>query len=138
MWNTDWLMNGDVLLMITASSLLLSLFLALIVVSLSLRVRRYRDGTKQQIAALKSDVHALCSGAVGVGRRLARMEMHLNQQDERQDKLEMRESNDQAYGHAVRMVQKGADIDELVETCRLSRGEAELILLLHRSEITQH
>ena len=91
------------------------------------------DGLQQS----RSDVGALCTGSVGVARRLNRIEGKLRIQNERQDRLEMNEPNHQVYGQAVRMAKKGADLDELVSTCGLSRGEAELIVMLNHDAV-QH
>lgn len=37
------------------------------------------------------------------------------------------------YTHAIQMAQQGLDADELAASCGISRGEAELIIALHRS-----
>ena len=40
-------------------------------------------------------------------------------------------STDLPVQHAVRMVKRGANVDELADTCGLSLGEAELLRRLH-------
>lgn len=40
----------------------------------------------------------------------------------------------QIYDQAIKLVQQGFDAEQLIHTCGLSRGEAELVLTLHRRE----
>lgn len=95
------------------------------------RAQRQLAGMNKQLQSLDSDLRAFFSASSGVDKRLARMEKKVKIQNERQDKLELHEPNLQAYGQAAKMVRKGADADELVDTCGLSRGEAELIMFLN-------
>lgn len=37
------------------------------------------------------------------------------------------------YTHAIQMAQQGLDVSEVAASCGISRGEAELIVALHRS-----
>lgn len=117
--------------------LVLSLFI-------SLRLMLKERYNKKQIVELKlavNELHdnfnALCSGSVGVGKRLGRLESKARQQAERQSRLEHKAPDLQSYGNAVRLANKGADMDELVDHCGLSRGEAELILFLNSQQQTQ-
>jgi len=48
------------------------------------------------------------------------------------DQLSLKEPAQQTYRHAVKLVKSGACINEVVESCGLSRGEAELIMLLNK------
>jgi hypothetical protein len=123
-----------------------STLLAILIVSLCLhmlqayRVRRSQrrlTDAERRLQSLDNDLRAIFSASKGVDKRLARMEKKLKFQTERQDKLELHEPNLQAYGQAARMVRKGADADELVDTCGLSRGEAELIMFLNAEQSAQ-
>lgn len=38
------------------------------------------------------------------------------------------------YSQAIQLAQRGADIDEVAADCGISRGEAELIVAMHRSK----
>ena len=86
------------------------------------------------VSELQSNFNALCSGSVGVGKRISRLESRARQQADRQLRLEDKTPNLQNYGNAARLATKGADMKELVEYCGLSRGEAELILFLNSEQ----
>lgn len=40
------------------------------------------------------------------------------------------------YTHAIQMAQQGLDAGELSASCGISRGEAELIIALHRNQLS--
>jgi len=93
------------------------------------RRERERDAALQRV---QQDIQALCAGAVSVGKHLAAVDQKLKRLNERQDQLELRDPGQQTYGHAIRLAQRGANVDELIANCGLARGEAELLLRLHR------
>lgn len=94
--------------------------------------------TRQRCADLEqwlkknsSDLAAFEKAAMGVGERLVRMEQQVRRLVERQDQIEMYASNTRPYSQAIQLVQRGASVEELINTCGLTRGEAELICVLH-------
>jgi len=104
-------------------------------VQLFLTRRRLQRSLEHEraIRSLRDDVGALCAGAAGVGDRVTRLEQRVRRQNERQDQMELRGSGgERPYQQAVRLVQNGADVDELIKACGLTPGEAELIAMMHR------
>jgi hypothetical protein len=102
-----------------------------------MRYTRTRKILNEQGAAMKritKDMHALCAGAINLGKHVDGLEHRIRRLAERQDQLELRDPMEQTYAHAIRLAQKGVDINDLVENCGLARGEAELLLRIHRGE----
>lgn len=100
--------------------------------------RRLRDrqrAREAEMRALRADVVALCAASAGVGERMGRLEQQLRRLLERQDRLELRDPGSRPYAQAIRLVQNGAQVDELMSTCALTRGEAELVVMLHGMEL---
>ena len=117
----------------------LVIVLAVGVMMLFLQLHRSAAEQGQSIVTVQKDLRALCNAAVQVGERLNRLEQELKgvqarQQElgSRQDKLDLAEPEARTFDQAVKLVRKGASVDELVEICGLSRGEAELIAMMHR------
>ena len=95
--------------------------------------RRRRDAQRDAILSrLQNDLHALVAGAVNMDQHLAGMDQRLRRLTERQDQLELRDPMQQAYDHAIRLIQQGTDLDTLMDQCALARGEAELLMRIHR------
>lgn len=82
---------------------------------------------------IHEDMRALCAGSAAVGTHLAALDQRLQRLAEQQRTLELREPGGQSYGFAIRLAQQGASVEELMENCGMSRGEAELLLRLHHS-----
>ena len=96
--------------------------------------RRRQEQIRQlerNLETLKQTVGALCSSAVGVDRRVNRIDRHGRDLEERQDNIECQQNIDPPYADAIRLVKGGADVDHLVQELGISRGAADLIIMLH-------
>jgi len=106
-------------------------------ISVLLWRRNRQQATQLQLlqsesSEFRTDLAALCTGAVGLGSRISRTENRSRRLKSRQEQLEMRDIEQRPYDHAIRMVHNGAVIDEIMQVCNLSRNEADLILTMHR------
>lgn len=124
---------------LAVAALLLALIAVVVALTLYLRLNRLLREQHKVPAQLQSDLRALVNSAVQVGKRLRRMELQvklLQQRQEelgvRQDKMAQVEAHEAGYDQAVKLARKGASVEELMEICNLSRGEAELIAMMHR------
>jgi hypothetical protein len=104
---------------------------ALVVTLGSLRqVRRSLDAAETQLAALRRDVEGTTAIGVRATERLRRLEQSGAQLADRLAQLELR-GDGRPYDHAIAMVRDGADAERLVRNFGLSRGEADLVALVH-------
>ncbi len=92
------------------------------------RIRALQASVKQRCDTLGRELHATTSGSLGVGgQRLVACERQIH---ELKNTLEEMRQNDPlriSYDEAARLVDLGADIDDLMNTCGISRPEAELV-----------
>lgn len=95
------------------------------------RLRAQLRSREDQTLRQRDDFAAMCKASVGAGDHLVRLEQQVRRLIERQDQIEMRTAGDRPYTQAIQMVQHGADVSELIANCGLTRGEAELIAMLH-------
>lgn len=88
---------------------------------------------QRQIGDLKTELHELRCGALGVGSRVQEVEGKLAQAIERQEEIQSQHHDPQSrlYSHAMKLVERGAGVDEIVKECELPRAEAELLVSLH-------
>lgn len=101
------------------------------VIMLRRRQAKHAAANAAELQALRTDLGAMCASIAGFGERLVRIEQQLRSVADRQDQLELRPGGERSYAHAIRMVQKGAGVEELVASCGINRGEAELLLRVH-------
>ncbi|MDH5183372.1 MAG: DUF2802 domain-containing protein [Gammaproteobacteria bacterium] len=129
----DTLTQLDPYLWLAILSVLL-LLMGVLLLALLLKLRTVSQFQSRQTEVLKSDMRALVSAAIGVGERVHRIEKSLKEVSHRQEVIDQTDPGAQAYQQAIKMAQKGSSIEELIDICGLTRGEAELIAMLHRME----
>lgn len=95
-----------------------------------------------------AELEELRSGVIGIGHRILQLEQALqniesNQQalaseleqlTEHQQKIQLFDPDSRLYSRAVKMVQLGAGLEEVMSECELPRAEAELLINLHRQQ----
>jgi len=100
---------------------------------------------QDQIKLLSTEVDELRTGLIGTGQRLLQAERYIQQLEqalaalseqqqlltEQQQKLELTDPDSRLYNRAVKMVQLGAPLEEVMRECELPRAEAELLFNLH-------
>ena len=98
----------------------------------STRLQLQLDEQQNSLHALQADVSAVCSGAVNLGQHLAHLEQRAHGLVQRQDQLEMKSPATRSYRQASKMMNKGAQLEEVIADCGIARGEAELVALAQR------
>lgn len=92
------------------------------------KMRKEADKMKK----IQQDLRALVTASIGMGERMLEVERRNRRLADRQEHLDIYDAANQPYEQAVRMAQSGADSDELVNTCGLSKTEADLIKMIHK------
>ncbi|MFM2485124.1 DUF2802 domain-containing protein [Celerinatantimonas yamalensis] len=125
------------------------------VVALLVLIRRHRRGFVEQQQKLTSfellikqtvkghkriqkqlvEIHAANHAMV---TRIAELEHLVEQTAIRQNEIVTQDPDSKLYSRAVKMVELGADIDEVMRECELPRAEAELLYTLHGKPMASH
>lgn len=99
------------------------------------------DEHQQQLSLLRAELAELRSGVIGVGQRVLDLESRLLEQQqllaeqgEQLQALQLTEPESKIYSRAMKMVQLGADLEEIMRECELPRAEAELLYNLHQQK----
>ncbi|MFY0678066.1 MAG: DUF2802 domain-containing protein [Neptuniibacter sp.] len=99
---------------------------------LYVRVQKQERQHQALINVLRNEIQAMTNSSIGMGRRLIEVEQKLNLTADKQVELENRDPGVLAYNQAARLMEMGADVDDLVKNCGIGRPEAELMALLHQ------
>jgi hypothetical protein len=94
------------------------------------RLLRTQRDTVRTLALLNKQTESAVAMSVKVGRRLRRAEKQLAWACERLGQLELR-SEGRSYDQAITLARRGANADRLMTNFGLSRGEADLVALMH-------
>ncbi len=97
-----------------------------------IRQRKHERQYKALINVLRNEIRSMTGGSIGMGKRLVDIEQRLSITVEKQLELENRDPGELAYNQAARLMEMGADVDDLVKNCGIGRPEAELMALLHK------
>lgn len=96
------------------------------------KLQQHQRQYEALINVLRNEIQALTSSSIGMGHRLMDVENQLNITAEKQQELANRDPGVLAYNQAARLMEMGADVDDLVKNCGIGRPEAELMALLHK------
>lgn len=86
---------------------------------------------QKQLKDLSQELHTMTNAAYGVGKRINQLAGQIRELDDRQEEFDLKEQGSHSMQQAIALVHKGASVSELVETCDLSQGEAELLIMVH-------
>jgi hypothetical protein len=123
--DTAWLVAA----IAAAAALALTVCAAALMVR-SRRLARRLGSLERDLAACRAEVAATAGIGARVGERLRRLDQISTQLSDRLGQLELR-GDGRPYDHAIAFVQHGADANRLVAHFGLSRGEADLVTLVH-------
>ncbi len=121
---------SDLILAALATTLVLAGVLLVIATVRAGRLRRRLGAIEKQFETLRADVAASTGIGVRAGERLRRLDQVTVQMGERLGQLELR-GEGRPYDQAIALVRRGADADRLISHYGLSRGEADLVALVH-------
>lgn len=89
---------------------------------------------KQQNIILRSEIDELRGGLLNMGKRILQLEQTSQELSQNQQELQYNDPDSKMYSRAVKMVELGAQLDEVMKECELPRAEAELLLSLHQQK----
>jgi hypothetical protein len=83
---------------------------------------------------LRSEIEEVRGGLLSIGKRILKLEHTTKELIENQQELKFVDPDSKMYSRAVKMVELGADLDEIIKECELPRAEAELLISLHQQK----
>lgn len=127
----------DTLNALLSPSLIITLLLTCVVSLQWLMARganhRYQQAEQKlnvRIDELEKQLYAVNQGAIGVGRRLIRVEQELKRSGSAPQKVTRAKSFISGLDQAAAMRGKGASVSEIVRKTGIGRAEAELVSLM--------
>lgn len=93
------------------------------------RLRVMNNLYQRQLEDLRSELLSNSSSSVGMGRKILELEKRLQSSLTKQEEQQQGYS---PYSRATDMLGSGADINDVIKNCGISRAEAELMQLMHR------
>ena len=85
--------------------------------------------TKESTKKKFGELHSV---SLGTGQKILELEKRIINLDEQQQEMTVQAPENKLYSRAVKMVELGADLHEIMTECELPKAEAELLISLHR------
>ncbi len=124
-------MDNTLIQIFAVSALLGAALLQAILAIAGYRSRAERRLRERSLRALQEELMMVSGENTALARRLGLLEHHMAQVSTQPVKQQHAGPIGQAYEVAVNLVRKGTDVEDLVATCGLSHGEADLIKRLY-------
>ena len=86
---------------------------------------------RQRVEQLLKDVTSYQQGSITMGEELIALRDQLRRMEDKQQRIDQHDPQAMPYNQAARLVGLGASIEDLTQSCGLSKAEAELIARLH-------
>lgn len=98
-----------------------------------MQARRASHVARSRQAATRNQGDTAQKGVGRLGRRMVQLETQFRLLAERQDQFDLSQPSSAPYRTAIRLAERGASVQEISTTCKLSASEAQLISILHRA-----
>lgn len=95
------------------------------------RLQQQDDQQLERLQTLKTDLLAYQQGSIRMGEELVALRDQLKRLEDKQMRLEQQDPQSLPYNQAARLVGLGASVEDLTQSCGLSKAEAELVAKLH-------
>jgi hypothetical protein len=113
---------------------LISAFLVSVLAVYALVIKRSITVSERNMSDLidnmAEEVQGMSKGAIGVGRKVLELEKHITVLEAKIEEMQKNDPAKVSYSEAARLVELGAGIEDLMNTCGISRPEAELVRAL--------
>lgn len=103
------------------------------VVHQTLKIKHKLEFHTQTYIKKQSELDIFEQASLGIGKRLVELELQLQAVNDRISRIETHgQDNNGSYPQAIKLIELGAGIDEIAQSCGISKIEAELLLVLNK------
>lgn len=103
---------------------------------LAARLQAERDAQRDaRVKELSKRLDAYLTGSVRMGEELHELRRTVAPLPDKLNQIEQRDPSSLSFTQAARLVGLGASVDDLTQSCGLTKAEAELVSRLHQSRL---
>ncbi len=100
----------------------------------TLKIKYRLDFHTQNYSKKQSELDIFEQASLGIGKRLVELELQVQAINDRISRIEIHgQDSNASYPQAVKLIELGAGIDEIAQSCGISKIEAELLLVLNKN-----
>ena len=120
---------------LSVATIIMSVIVLLALGAIAVMYRHFHKIARQQdatIEMLRTDLLAVDSDPTDIDCRIEKLEKKAKFLSRRQYLYEVRQMQDKNYERAKNMINRGDDVNKVIKECKITKTEAELILLANR------
>ncbi|MFT7185223.1 MAG: hypothetical protein ACI84K_000598 [Pseudohongiellaceae bacterium] len=118
------------------SSVLVALF-AMYTLAIKRSISKTEKNITDMVDGLSKEVQVISHGTMGVGRKVLSMEKKIEELETTIEEIQKNDPSKVSYSEAARLVELGAGVEDLMNSCGISRPEAELVRALTTNKNTE-
>lgn len=84
-----------------------------------------------RLARLEQEFAELRRGSQGMVKLIRELRDEVRNLGQKQEQMEFNDPEARLYNRALKLLQQGAGLEEIMEACELPRAEAELLMRIH-------
>lgn len=116
--------------LVPAACAVLLCLMAVYVLTIRKSIAETEKNSAAIIDSLSKEVQGISHGSMGVGRKVLALEKQIELLNARIEELQKNDPAKVSYSEAARLVEMGAKVEDLMNSCGISRPEAELVSAL--------
>ncbi|WP_223655166.1 DUF2802 domain-containing protein [Halopseudomonas nanhaiensis] len=105
--------------------------LALACRRLSARLVELDAAQRHRVDELTRDIAGYQQGTIRMGEELVALREQCRRLEDKQQRIEQHDPQSMPYNQAARLVGMGASVEDLTQSCGLSKAEAELVMKMY-------
>ena len=100
----------------------------------SVEIKAQSQHQREELDSIRTQIEMVSSGSVGMGQRLNKLGREISWLKEQTQHLSMSRNAQVSYDSAIRLAENGAGVEGLIQNCKMTAAEAELILKMHAGQ----
>ena len=86
---------------------------------------------RERVESLARDIAGYQQGTIRMGEELIALREQVRRLEDKQQRIEQHDPQSMPYNQAARLVGMGASLEDLTQSCGLSKAEAELVMKMY-------
>lgn len=99
-------------------------------------IEKHIEELRSKNKAMERELRALLRADIIFGQSVSHLKKQLLALDDKQTMFESRRSNDGGYQHALKLLEMGSSIEQIIQDCNLTHAEADLLANLQAYQMT--
>lgn len=108
-----------------------SLFCFVILAIRQIYADKRQRAQDRSLNSIRKEINLFRTADLQLGKSIAELVELVKKLENRQDKIEMKLMNQSGYNQGIKILEMGGGMSDIIDTCHLTKAEAELLCNLH-------